>query len=86
MMPPQVRAAPSGLSERQLVVLLARTTQLLAFSDRFLITLVAQPLKTDLALSDAQLGVLQGSAFALLNAAAMPWGRPSPMPGAAGSC
>lgn len=72
MMPPQVRAAPSGLSERQLVVLLA-ATQLLAFSDRFLITLVAQPLKTDLALSDAQLGVLQGSAFALLNAAAMPW-------------
>jgi len=66
------RIAPSGLSGRWLVILLA-ATQLLAFSDRFLITLVAQPLKIDLALSDAQLGVLQGSAFALLNAAAMPW-------------
>ena len=66
------RSAPLGLSERRLVILLA-ATQLLAFSDRFLITLVAQPLKLDLALSDAQLGILQGSAFALLNAAAMPW-------------
>ncbi|MBE7245709.1 MAG: MFS transporter [Actinomycetospora chiangmaiensis] len=72
MIPSEGRAASSGLSERQLVILLA-ATQLLAFSDRFLITLVAQPLKIDLALSDAQLGVLQGSAFALLNAAAMPW-------------
>jgi len=72
MADPERRSAPLGLSERQLVILLA-ATQLLAFSDRFLITLVAQPLKLDLALSDAQLGILQGSAFALLNAAAMPW-------------
>lgn len=64
--------APPGLSGWPLVLLLA-STQLLAFSDRFLITLVAQPLKLDLALSDAQLGILQGSAFALFNAAAMPW-------------
>jgi MFS family permease len=64
-------AAP-GLSGWPLVLLLA-ATQLLAFSDRFLITLVAQPLKIDLALSDAQLGILQGSAFALFNAGAMPW-------------
>ncbi|MGH1571805.1 MFS transporter [Methylobacterium sp. P31] len=62
----------SGLAGWPLLYLLA-ATQLLAFSDRFLITLVAQPLKLDLALSDAQLGVLQGSAFAVLNAAAMPW-------------
>lgn len=61
-----------GLSGFPLVLLLA-ATQLLAFSDRFLITLVAQPLKVDLALSDAQLGLLQGSAFAILNAAAMPF-------------
>ncbi|MCJ2137277.1 MFS transporter [Methylobacterium sp. J-026] len=65
-------AAAPGLSGRSLVLLLA-ATQFLAFSDRFLITLVAQPLKLDLALSDTQLGVLQGSAFAVLNAAAMPW-------------
>ena len=65
-------AAAPGLSGRPLVLLLA-ATQFLAFSDRFLITLVAQPLKLDLALSDTQLGVLQGSAFAVLNAAAMPW-------------
>lgn len=61
-----------GISGLPLALLLA-ATQMLAFSDRFLITLVAQPLKVDLDLSDAQLGILQGSAFALLNAAAMPW-------------
>ncbi len=64
--------APPGLSGWPLVLILA-ATQLLAFSDRFLITVVAQPLKLDLALSDAQLGILQGSAFAIFNAAAMPW-------------
>jgi len=61
-----------GISGLPLALLLA-ATQMLAFSDRFLITLVAQPLKVDLDLSDAQLGILQGSAFAVLNAAAMPW-------------
>jgi MFS family permease len=61
-----------GLAGLPLAFVLA-AAQMLAFSDRFLITLVAQPLKVDLALSDAQLGILQGSAFALLNAAAMPW-------------
>ncbi|MCJ2012252.1 MFS transporter [Methylobacterium sp. J-076] len=72
MTPTGREAAARGLMGWPLVCLLA-ATQLLAFSDRFLITLVAQPLKLDLALSDAQLGILQGSAFAVLNAAAMPW-------------
>lgn len=54
------------------LVLLLAAVQLVAFGDRFLITLVAQPLKVDLGLSDAQLGLVQGSAFALVNALAMP--------------
>jgi MFS family permease len=63
----RIRAA-SGWS---LAALLA-ATQLLAFSDRFLLTLVATPLKQAFALSDAELGLLQGSAFALPYALALP--------------
>ncbi len=46
--------------------------QLSAASDRFLITLVTTPVKQDLALSDAQLGLLHGSAFVILYALTMP--------------
>jgi MFS family permease len=46
--------------------------QLSAASDRFLITLVTTPVKQDLALSDAQLGLLHGSAFVVFYALAMP--------------
>ena len=51
---------------------LLAATQLLAFSDRFLLTLVATPLKQAFSLSDAQLGLLQGSAFAVPFALALP--------------
>ncbi|GJD46742.1 Sialic acid transporter NanT [Methylobacterium cerastii] len=54
-------------------MLLLAATQFFAFSDRFLITVLATPLKHDLALSDAEVGLLQGSAFALLHAAGLPW-------------
>ncbi|BAU89234.1 major facilitator transporter [Methylorubrum populi] len=63
--------AQAGLAGWPLVALLA-TIQLAAFSDRFLLTLVATPLKQALALSDTQLGLLQGSAFALPYALALP--------------
>lgn len=64
-------SAPSGLVGWPLVALLA-TIQFAAFSDRFLLTLVATPLKQALALSDTQLGLIQGSAFALPYALALP--------------
>lgn len=64
-------SAPSGLAGWPLVALLA-TIQFAAFSDRFLLTLVATPLKQALALSDTQLGLIQGSAFALPYALALP--------------
>ena len=51
---------------------LLAATQLLAFSDRFLLTRVATPLKQAFSLSDAQLGLLQGSAFAVPFALALP--------------
>lgn len=54
-------------------MLLLASLQFFAFSDRFLITVLATPLKHDLTLSDAELGLLQGSAFALLHAAGLPW-------------
>lgn len=57
------------------LALLLGGIQLLAFSERFLLTVVAQPLKLELDLTDAQLGFLQGSAFVLLHALGMPaWG------------
>ena len=54
------------------LVLLLTGAQLSAGSDRFLITLVTTPAKQALALSDAQLGLLLGSAFVLLYALTMP--------------
>lgn len=70
---PQPGTAPAraGLAGWPLVALLA-TIQFSAFSDRFLLTLVATPLKQALALSDTQLGLLQGSAFALPYALTLP--------------
>jgi len=53
-------------------VLLLTGAQLSAASDRFLITLVTAPVKQTLALSDAQLGLLLGSAFVLLYGLTMP--------------
>ena len=69
--PPSTAPAGGGLAGWPLVALLA-TIQFAAFSDRFLLTLVATPLKQALALSDTQLGLLQGSAFALPYALALP--------------
>lgn len=54
------------------LVLLLAAINLSAFSDRFLIAVVATPVKQALALSDAQVGLLQGTAFAVLHALAMP--------------
>ncbi|WP_407942949.1 MFS transporter [Methylorubrum podarium] len=63
--------ARAGLEGWALVALLA-SIQFMAFSDRFLLTLLATPLKQALGLSDTQLGLLQGSAFALPYAFALP--------------
>lgn len=68
--PAQTRGR-TGLSGWPLVGLLA-AIQLVAFSDRFLLTLVATPAKQAFGLSDTQLGLLQGSAFALPYALALP--------------
>lgn len=68
-MPGRLSGAASGWA---LAVLLA-ATQLLAFSDRFLLTLVATPLKRAFSLNDAELGLLQGSAFAIPYALALPF-------------
>ncbi|AMB43669.1 MFS transporter [Methylobacterium sp. AMS5] len=68
---PGTAVARAGLVGWPLVALLAMI-QFAAFSDRFLLTLVATPLKQALALSDTQLGLLQGSAFALPYALALP--------------
>lgn len=64
----------TGLSARLLPLMLLLTgAQLSAASDRFLITLVAVPVKQALALSDAELGLLLGSAFVFLYALTMPF-------------
>ena len=46
------------------VVLLLLST--LNFADRAILSILAQPIKEDLQLTDTQLGMLQGLAFALL--------------------
>jgi MFS family permease len=57
------------------VALLLAAAHLISFVDRFLVSLVMEPLKADLGLSDTQLGLLQGTGFVILyTAAAIPLG------------
>lgn len=70
---PAVRAS-AGLYAWYVALLLA-AAHLVSFIDRFLMSLVMEPLKADLALSDTQLGLLQGTGFVILyTVAAVPLG------------
>jgi MFS family permease len=58
------------------VALLLATAHLVSFIDRYLMSLVMEPLKADLAISDTQLGLLQGAGFVILyTLVAVPLGR-----------
>jgi len=58
------------------VAVLLSTAHLVSFIDRFLMSLVLEPLKTDLGVSDTQLGLLQGTGFVILyTLVAVPLGR-----------
>lgn len=58
------------------VALLLAAAHLISFVDRYLMSLVMEPLKADMAISDAQLGLLQGTGFVILyTVAAVPLGR-----------
>lgn len=48
------------------VAFLLATAHLVSFIDRFLMSLLMEPLKADLGLSDTQLGLLQGTGFVVL--------------------
>lgn len=68
--------APGATGYGWYVALLLAGAHLLSFVDRYLLSLVAEPVKAALRLSDLQLGLLQGTGFALLYAvAAVPLGR-----------
>ncbi|WP_448661437.1 MFS transporter [Sphingomonas sp. CJ20] len=68
--------APGATGYGWYVALLLAGAHLLSFVDRFLLSLVAEPVKAALRLSDLQLGLLQGTGFALLYAVvAVPLGR-----------
>jgi MFS family permease len=57
------------------VALLLAIAHLISFVDRFLMSLVMEPLKADMSLSDTQLGLLQGTGFVILyTVAAVPLG------------
>jgi MFS family permease len=59
-------SAPRVSASYAWVVLLFLTlTNLLAFMDRYLINILAQPIKVDLQISDAQLGLLSGFAMSI---------------------
>lgn len=58
------------------VAALLATGHLISFIDRFLMSLLMEPLKADLGVSDAQLGLLQGTGFVILyTLVAVPLGR-----------
>ena len=47
------------------MVVLLTVAYIFSFIDRYIVSLVIEPLKADLALSDTQIGLLMGTAFAL---------------------
>jgi MFS family permease len=68
--------APAAGAYAWYVALLLATAHLVSFVDRFLMSLVMEPLKADLGVSDAQLGLLQGTGFVVLyTLVAVPLGR-----------
>ena len=69
----EARAAPtSGLTERQANCALAifLLAYILSFVDRQILSLMVDPIRRDLDITDLQMGLLQGMAFALLYAVA----------------
>lgn len=65
-----------GSSYAWYVAALLSVAHLVSFIDRFLVSLVMQPLKADLQISDTQLGLIQGTGFVILYViAAIPLGR-----------
>ena len=61
---------------RWAIILLLALSHMMAFVDRFVVSVVAGPLKTDFSLSDTALGGLEGLAFAIPYAiAVIPLGR-----------
>lgn len=69
------RAAGPGLYAWYVAALLS-FAHLVSFIDRFVLSLLIEPLRATLALGDAQIGLLQGVAFSLLYAVAgIPLGR-----------
>lgn len=71
--PASAMAAPDVADQARrsawLMVLLLAMTNCFSFADRLLVTLLAQPIKASYALTDTQLGLLQGTAFGLFYAA-----------------
>ncbi|MEA3300136.1 MAG: MFS transporter [Pseudomonadota bacterium] len=73
--PESPRQAPTGLYP-WLVVVMLMIAYALSFVDRQILSLLVEPIKADLAISDSQVGLLQGLAFALFyTLAGLPIGR-----------
>lgn len=64
--PPNASAGTSAGAYAWYVAGLLACAHLISFVDRFLMSLLMEPLKADLALSDTQLGLLQGTGFVIL--------------------
>src|SRR5215831_7462867 len=63
----ETQGRPQGRSYRAWVLGLLGVIATFGFVDRQILGAVSQPIKLDLRLTDAQLGLLGGFAFALLN-------------------
>ncbi|RYD54572.1 MAG: MFS transporter [Sphingomonadales bacterium] len=65
-MNPNPSAAPASTAPRGLVLAMLLLVYIFNFLDRQILSILAQPVKADLGLDDAQLGMLGGLAFAVL--------------------
>ncbi len=74
--PPAERSSPRSAAYAGYTLLVLVVAYVLAFMDRQVLSLLVEPLKRDLHLSDLQISLLQGLAFALfLSVSGLPLGR-----------
>ena len=59
------RAMPHRPAERRWLLLLAMLAMTLNYVDRFVLSILIEPIRSELRLSDLQIGILTGAAFAL---------------------
>ena len=66
--PESIRSGGSAITDPKVMLFTLLIVYILNFLDRQIVNILAEPIKTELGLSDTQLGLLAGPAFAVFYA------------------